>query len=191
VLNILFRILAVLTVFVLIVLLIGTLIPRGFSTSSSVSIEAPPERIFVEINRIKRWSNWTMWNEQEVSGLRVEYPGAEAGVGAIQTWTEPRGAGKLWITESLENERVNFTSLFANFPEMQSSITLRPEGDATRVQWKSEGALPSGPFYGWFGLTFSDSLAREYRKSLNRLKRLCEQDTQQAAAASAADPDAD
>jgi len=65
-------------------------------------------------------------------------------------------------------------SIFANFPEMQSSITLTEVDEGTRVEWKSEGALPGGPFYGWFGLTFSDSLVREYKKSLEKLKRTFE-----------------
>lgn len=157
--------------FVLIVLLIGSLMPRGFTTSSSTVIEAPPEVIFQQLNTIKTWSNWSMWNEQSIQGLEVSYSGPESGVGAIQTWTEPRGEGKLWITESLENELLKFTSVFANFPEMQSSITLTKVDNGTKVEWKSDGNLPKGPFYGWFGMTFGDSLAREYKKSLERLKR--------------------
>ena len=180
-LNILLRILAVMAAFVAIVLLIGTLMPRSFDTSSSVIIKAPPEKIFPQLNTIKMWSNWSMWSEHEISGLRVDYSGPESGVGAIQKWTEPRGDGKLWITESLKNERINFISNFANFPDMQSSITLTPEGDSTRVEWRSEGSLPGGPFYGWFGLTFGDSLAREYKKSLERLQRITEQSNETSA----------
>lgn len=164
----------VLVAFVLIVLLIGTMMPRGFETSSSVVIKAPPEVIFPQINNIKMWANWSMWNEHDIPGLKVEYSGPDSGVGAVQKWTEKRGEGKLWITESLENEVVNFTSIFAHFPESQSSITLTPGTDGVRVEWKSEGALPGGPFYGWFGMTFSDSLAREYKKALKKLKRHCE-----------------
>jgi len=163
--------------FVLIVLLIGTLIPRGFETSSHVVIKATPAEIFPHINTIKMWSNWTMWNEHEIKGLKVDYSGPLSGVGAIQKWTEPRGEGKLWIIESLQDQQVNFASTFANFPEMQSSFTLTPVDGGTRVEWKSAGALPKGPFYGWFGLTFADSLAREYKKSLEKLKRTIESST--------------
>ena len=49
--------------------------------------------------------------------------------------------------------------------------------NSTNVVWTSVGTLPSGPFYGWFGITFSDSLAVEYKKALERLKRVCEQET--------------
>ena len=172
--NLLLRILAALAVFIAIVMLIGTLIPRGFVTTSSVLIDAPPEKIFPYINRIRLWSEWTSWNPHDITSLKVEYSGSEEGEGAVQTWTEPRGKGKLWITESVENQSVNFTSSFANFPDMESSLMLVPESDKTRVKWISTGSLPAGPFYGWFGLTFADSLQVEYKTSLERLKRLVE-----------------
>ena len=54
---------------------------------------------------------------------------------------------------------------------------LTPDGNSTNVVWTSVGTLPSGPFYGWFGITFGDSLAVEYKKALDRLKRVCEQET--------------
>ncbi|MGI9517214.1 MAG: SRPBCC family protein [Pirellulaceae bacterium] len=176
-LNLLFRIFAALAVFIAIVMLIGSLIPRSFETTSSVVIDSSPEKIFPYINRIRLWSEWTMWNPHDITELKVEYSGSEEGEGAVQSWTEPRGKGKLWITESVTNQSVNFTSSFANFPDMQSSLTLIPQDEKTRVTWISTGSLPPGPFYGWFGLTFSDSLNREYKKSLDRLQRLVEMPT--------------
>ncbi len=173
--NILLRILAVMATFVVLVLLIGTLLPRNFESTSSVFIETEPEEIFQQLNTMKMWSNWSMWNAQDIVGLDVDYSGPPSGVGATQSWHEPRGEGKLWITGSQPNEKVNFASRFANFPEMLSSISLTPEKGGTRVEWKSTGSLPGGPFYGWFGLTFADSLSAEYKKSLQRLKRQCEQ----------------
>jgi len=174
VLNLFFRVVGVLVAFVLIVLLIGTLIPRDYSTSSSIVIKAPPAEIFPQVNTIKMWSNWSMWSSHEIPDLKMEYSGSEAGVGGVQKWTEVRGQGKMWITESLENERVNFSSTFSNFPEMQSSIQLTAVDGGTLVEWTSEGSLPSGPFYGWFGLTFADSLSLQYKKSLERLKQQVE-----------------
>ena len=176
-LNILFRILTVVAVFVMTVLLIGTLLPRGFETTSSVKIDASPEVIFRQINVMKYWSNWSMWNEHDISGLRVDYSGPASGVGAMQKWTELRGEGKLRITESVPNQELAFVSSFSNFPEMDSQIVLTADGSTTNVVWTSVGTLPSGPFYGWFGITFGDSLAVEYKKALERLKRVCEQET--------------
>lgn len=169
-LSILFRLLGVIAVFIMIVLLIGTLIPRDYDAATHVVIKAPPEVIFPELNTIKRWSNWSMWSEHEIEGLTVTYAGPASGVGAIQEWTEPRGNGVLEITESLLNEKVGFVSEFSNFPEMQSTISLVPQSDGTKVTWQSTGSLPSGPFYGWFGMTINDSLEMEFRKALNKLK---------------------
>ena len=173
--NLLLRIFLAVSAFIVIVLLIGTMMSRNFDMSTSVEINAPPEKVFPHINEMKRWSKWTMWSPNRISDLTVEYSGEASGKGAIQEWTEHRGKGKLWITESIENEKVGFTSSFTKFPDMHSEITLTPtEGGGAKVTWASQGALPSGPFYGWFGMTFSDSLRNEYSKSLTLLKQLCE-----------------
>lgn len=169
-LSILFRLLGVIAVFVLIVLLIGTLIPRDYDASTHVVIKAPPEVIFPELNTIKRWSNWSMWSEHVTEGLTVSYDGPAAGVGSIQKWVEPRGTGVLEITESVLNEKVEFVSEFSNFPAMENIIRLSPQSNGTKVTWQSTGSLPSGPFYGWFGMTINDSLEMEFRKALNKLK---------------------
>ena len=169
-LSILFRLLGVIAVFIMIVLLIGTLIPRDYDAATHVVIKAPPEVIFPELNTIKRWSNWSMWSEHEIEGLTVTYSGPASGVGAIQEWTEPRGAGVLEITESIPNQKIGFVSEFSNFPEMDSTIRLDPQAEGTKVTWQSIGSLPSGPFYGWFGMTINDSLEMEFRKALNKLK---------------------
>jgi hypothetical protein len=156
-------------------LLIGSLLPRSFETSSSVSINAPASQIFPCLNDLRQWQAWSPWNAHAIPGLSVEIGNPSSGVGATQTWVEPRGEGKLWITDVVETEQVKFKSRFANFPEMESSIVLKPEaGNATQVSWASRGSLPGGPFYGWFGLSFSSALQEEYNKSLSRLKETVE-----------------
>ena len=161
--------------FVGLVLLIGSLLPRSFETATYIVIDAPPEQVFPHINQIRMWSNWSMWNEHDIRDLKVEYSGAEAGVGAVQKWSEPRGEGKLWITESLPNREIQFSSTFGDFPKMESRIVLSPDKGKTRVRWHSLGELPGGPFYGWFGSAYSGGLSAIYDKSLEKLKRHVEQ----------------
>ena len=173
--NLLLRIFLAVSAFIGIVLLIGTMISRDFDVATSIEIDAPVEKVFSEVNRIRRWNKWTMWSPNRIADLTLEFSGSEEGEGAVQEWTELRGKGKLWITESVKNQKVAFTSSFGKFPDMDSEITLEalPNG-GTKVTWSSVGALPSGPFYGWFGMTFSDALRVEYDKSLDLLKKLCE-----------------
>ena len=163
-----------------IIAVIGSLLPRSYDFESTTVIAAPAADVFEQVNTIKAWHDWSQWSPQQVEGLEVEYSGTESGVGAAQKWTDPRGDGKLWITESVPNQKVAYQLEFAGFPEMTSSIDLSPiaddsgEGKSTKVVWSSRGVLPGGPFYGFFSPFFATGMKHEYDASLERLKALVE-----------------
>ena len=73
---------------------------------------------------MKAWAKWSPWSPNQIEGLKVEYSGTPSGVGSAQSWTDQRGDGKLWIVESVPNQRVGYRMEFAGFPEMASSIEL-------------------------------------------------------------------
>lgn len=154
---------------------IGSMLPRAYSFETEIEIEASPETIFPKINSLERWQDWSrQWNPAEIEGLEIRYSGESSGIGATQTWTDIRGDGKLWITESTAHQSVKYESLFANFPKMTSEIVLIPVEGKTRVKWSSSGRLPGGPFYGFFGSFFSIQMKAEYERSLEKLKTGCE-----------------
>ena len=159
-----------------IVAIIGSLLPRSFDFQTSLEIDAPPEQVFPYLNSLPRWQEWSrQWNPNEIDNLEISYNGTESGVGAAQSWTDPRGSGKLWITVSDPNERVEYEIDFAGRPRMSSQLTLiENDAGSTIVQWRSTGRLPAGPFYGYFGSFFSTHMSNEYDNSLARLKQLVE-----------------
>lgn len=170
-LNLLVRIIIAVSVLVGIVLLIGTLLPREYETTNSIEIPAAPGDVFPFLVDLQEWQLWSPWNA-DTEGLRVTLGDRTSGVGATQTWTEPRGEGSLVLTEVVDNERVLYRSEFANFPELTGTFQLTEiDPQRTRVTWQTQGALPGGPFYGWFGMMFSTAMQGEYQKSLTRLKQ--------------------
>ncbi|MEM7783037.1 MAG: hypothetical protein AAF623_06770, partial [Planctomycetota bacterium] len=82
--------------------------------------------------------------------------------------------GKLWITKSQPNDLIEYEMLYANFPKMTSRWRLNQTGTITKLTWQSEGLLPGGPFYGYFGSFFSIQMKNQYDLSLQQLKELIE-----------------
>ena len=172
--NLLLRIAIALGLLVGIVALIGSLLPRDYAFESRVEVAAPPEDVFPWLNNLDQWQNWSMWRRDRIEGLSVQTGPKKEGVGAVQTWSEPRGRGKLWITASEPDRRVEYKLDFENFPTMDSTIQLVPSGQGTTVIWTSRGKLPSGPFYGYFGSIFGDGMKYEYDQALQELKKQIE-----------------
>lgn len=173
--NLLLRIFIAVTTLILILLAIGSLLPRDYLAESSITIQAPREDIFPYLSRLKSWPNWMRnWDSHYIPDLKIQYSGSETGVGAIQQWSEPRGMGKLWITASVDNQKIEYDSKFADFPIMNSVIELDEQDGRTRVLWSSSGRLPAGPFYGYTAAWFAGAFEREYDQSLAALKTLVE-----------------
>ena len=152
--NLLLRIFLAVGACVLLMMLIGSLLPRGFDVSASTTINATPEQVFPMLNDLRQWQAWSPWNEREVKGLSVEYSDPSTGAGAVMKWTEPRGDGKLWITSTDPPESINFSHRAVGYPQIDSYIQLAVSGDSTTVTWRSSGSLPGGPFYGWTAWLF-------------------------------------
>ena len=171
------RLLLLIAAIIGVLCLFEQLLPRSYDFQQSVEIARRPEEIFPQLNSIKKWPQWSQqFNMQKIQGLDIKYSGKDEGVGAAQTWTEIRGSGKLWITESTPNETLTYEVEFHNFPKMTSTFTLDPAGeDKTVVTWRSTGQLPRTPLYGLMAPVFGTQMEYEYEKSLAALKALVEQ----------------
>ena len=174
--KILFRLALLVAAFIGMILLIGSLLPRDFEIDSTIEISAAPAEVFLMINSLPNWQLWSTFNEERVAGLKIEYGPIREGEGAVQKWTDVRGAGKLWITKSVKNEGIEYDLQFHDFPTMRSSIQISDVGGGNcSVKWTSSGSLPKGPFYGYSALFFSTQMSHQYSQGLERLKQIIEE----------------
>ena len=170
------RLLLLIAAIIGVLLLFEQMLPRSYDFQQSVEINRPAEEIFPYLNSLKKWPQWSeQFNMQKIDGLIIKYSGTEEGLGAAQTWTEIRGTGKIWISESKPYEELSYEGEFHNFPKMSSTFTLDPAGDEkTIVTWRSTGRLPQTPPYGLLSTIFEAQMEHEYEKSLAGLKALVE-----------------
>ena len=168
------RLIATVIVAIGLLLVVGSFLPRDYSFQTEMKFAASPDEIFPYVNNLKAWQEWSSYSSDINPQLELTLGPIEEGVDASQSWVETRGSGKLWITHSIPNEQIAYIVEFGNFPAMKSTMELVPDGEETLVKWSSQGRLPGGPFYGWFGRYFSEILVADYRSSLERLKRIVE-----------------
>ncbi len=170
-LKVLLRLVLVLLVLGGILALVGSLLPHDFDVRTVRQVNAPPAAIFPVISDLRRWSEWTAWDDKGKPWLKIQFGPDTEGAGASQTWTDPRGSGKLWLTGTVLNESIEYQTRFGRFPEITNRISLQPNQSGTEVVWTSSGRLPSGPFYGFFRGFFCEGLRREYDSSLEKLEK--------------------
>ena len=75
--------------------------PHTFRLQRSITINAPPEKIFSLINDFKSWVAWSPWEKMDPA-LKRTYSGAAQGQRAVYEWNGNNqvGQGRMEITES-------------------------------------------------------------------------------------------
>ncbi|MES2490984.1 MAG: SRPBCC family protein [Pseudomonadota bacterium] len=152
--------------------------PDTFQVSRSVSIKAPPEKIFPLINNVHSWTTWSPYEKLDPA-MKRSYSGPEAGVGAIYSWegNSSVGSGKMEIAESKPSSNVKFKLDFYKPFEARNSaeFTLAAEGDHTTVTWTMDG--PSPYISKLMGVFFNmdKMIGDAFADGLNNLKGLSEQ----------------
>jgi hypothetical protein len=160
--------------------LIGLTLPRSYRVERSVLIQAKPTAIFPHVNELKRWPDWTAWNQARYTDMRVNFEGPDTGVGAVYKWEgDSSGIGSLRITKSDPAQGVWYDLDFDNGKHLsQGSILFEAEGDATRVVWSNDGDLGLNPVNRWFGLLMDKMMGPDFATGLENLKRRAETETE-------------
>ena len=148
-----------------------------FEVARSTTIAAPRERVHGLIDDFHQWRAWSPWEDID-PGLRRDYSGPDAGVGARYAWEGNRKAGKgsMEITESAP-ERVGLRLVFEKPWKADNRVAfeLEPAGEGTTaVTWRMTGTNKG--VAGIFAKVFNmDRLVgKDFEKGLARLKTTAE-----------------
>lgn len=113
-----------------------------YTVERSVTIAAPPERIYDQLANFHNWTNWSPWEDVDPE-LKRTYSGAESGTGAVYGWSGNRkaGQGRMEITDAIAPSRVQIDLRFEKpwKARNDTTFTIQPEGSGSRVTWSMTG----------------------------------------------------
>lgn len=148
-----------------------------YNVERSVTIEAPPARIYDQIANFHNWTNWSPWEDRDPE-LRRTYSGAESGTGATYGWSGNRkaGQGRMEITDATEPERVQIELVFEKPWKARNDtlFTIAPQGSGSRVTWSLTGKNTLMTKVMGIFKTMDKFLGPDFDKGLARLKATTE-----------------
>lgn len=161
---------------VLLVVVIATR-PGTFRYTRSLSIAAPPETLFAQVNDLHKFQDWNPWAKVDPS-CNISYTGPASGVGSAYTWAGNKevGEGTMTIVETKPGElvraRMDFRKPFAATNTVD--FTFKPEGNHTVVTWSMYGPNNfMGKAIGLF-IDCDKMCGDQFTKGLGTLKSLVE-----------------
>lgn len=127
------------------VLVLAATKPGTLRVQRSVSIKAPPDKVFPFINNLKTMNEWNPFAKQDPT-IRLTYSGPAGGKGAANDWDSDgqAGKGRLEITESAPPSQVTMRLDMIKPMEGHNTIlfALQPHADGTNVTWSMTGTCP-------------------------------------------------
>lgn len=151
--------------------------PDTFRVQRSVSIKAPPERIFALIMDLRGWRAWSPYEKRDPDMKRT-HGGAEQGKGAVYAWDGNRnvGAGRMEIIDAVPPAKVVISLAFLRpfKADNTAEFTLEPKGEATTVTWAMYGPnLFVGKVMGLF-MDMDKMIGRDFEEGLANIKAVAE-----------------
>lgn len=158
-----------------IVLVVGALlISPTYRVERTVTINAPPSKIYPLIASPKVWPRWTVWSQRD-PGMKMSFSGAESGTGAKWAWEDKDGKGHMEFTHAEPDRAIRYR---LDFPDMSMSstgaLTLTPADNATRVSWTNEGDMGFNLVGRWFVPFMDGMMGPDFEAGLANLKSLAE-----------------
>jgi uncharacterized protein YndB with AHSA1/START domain len=162
--------------FILLLVIVGLFLPREFEVSRSIVIDAPPERVFVHVNDVRKQE---AWSAQKAVDPTVVYsyppPDESVGEGAWYSWTSDHsGAGKLTIVRSDPPRRIEATVEFERGRGVAIFYTFEPVDGGTRVAWGIGAEAGWNIPHRYMGLFAENLIGPWLKEELDLLKALVE-----------------
>jgi uncharacterized protein YndB with AHSA1/START domain len=160
-----------------IVLTLGSfMLSSEFQVQRSLTVAAPPERIYELVAEPRRWKEWSVWNRRDPA-MQISYEGPVSGVGAVWAWkSTSEGDGRMSFTAAEPGKRLGYDLYFPDFGTTSTGeITMAPEAGGTRVTWSMNGNMGSNPMFRWIALFADRMVGADFEGGLANLKQLAEQ----------------
>jgi uncharacterized protein YndB with AHSA1/START domain len=172
-LKVILIILAVIAVAVVALLVYASTRPNSFRVQRSITIKAPAEKIFPQVNDLRAQQAWSPWEAKDPAMKRT-YSGEQSGKSAKYEWQGNKqvGHGRMEIVESTPPTRLVMKIDFLEpFPaNNMAEFVLEPRGDSTVVTWAIYGPSPfMSKLMGVF-MNIDTMVGKEFDTGLANLK---------------------
>jgi uncharacterized protein YndB with AHSA1/START domain len=159
------------------VLILAATKPTTLRVQRSVSINAPPERIFSLISDFHQWVTWSPY-EQKDPAMKRTYSGTERGRGAVYAWDGNKnvGSGRMEILDvSAPSKIVIKLDFFKPFEGHNTAeFTMLPQGDGTHVTWLMHGPANFMSRLIQVFMNLDNLIGKDFEAGLANLKTITE-----------------
>ncbi len=152
------------------IVIVGLLLPAEYSAERSTIIDAPITEVFAQVDDLERYNTWSPWAERDPD-IELTYSDQTVGLGAWYSWKgEVNGTGKLTITKSLANERIETELDFGDMGAAHGWWTFEQTDAGVKVTWGFRGDSGWNLFERYMGLMMDRMVGPDFERGLSNMK---------------------
>jgi len=159
------------------VLIAGIFVPKTYHLEKDITINAPQERVWNNVNSLQALEKWSPWADIDPS-MKVTHEGQQGEVGSVYRWEGNKdvGSGNQTLTKIQLPERVethlHFIKPFKG--EAESFIQLAGAGNGTKVTWGFDTKYSYPMNVMQLFVDMDEMMGNQYNKGLSKLKSISE-----------------
>jgi uncharacterized protein YndB with AHSA1/START domain len=163
-------------VIVVLVVVVATQ-PSTFHIERSITIAAPPESAFAQVNDFHAWAAWSPWEKMDPQMKRT-FEGAPSGTGAIYAWSgnDKVGEGRMTIEKSDKPAQIAIKLEFLKpwTATNTATFTFAPATGSTKVTWAMDGQNNFGAKAASLFMNMDKMVGDDFERGLTALKSIAE-----------------
>jgi uncharacterized protein YndB with AHSA1/START domain len=171
------KVLGFLLLVVLVLAIVIATRPGTYQIERSMTITAPSEIVFTNLEDFHRWPSWSPWEKLDPNMTRT-FSGAPTGVGSQYAWAgnDKVGEGRMTILEARPNQLVAIRLEFLKPWKSTSSthFTLASQTDETKVTWTMNGTNDWMAKAMGLVMNMDKMIGSDFERGLTNLKTLSE-----------------
>jgi hypothetical protein len=168
-------------VLVVLVVVAGVLIyastkPDTFRVERTVSIDAPPDKIFPLIVDLKSWTAWSPYEKKDPE-LKRSFGPITSGKGATYSWDGNKnvGQGSMEILDAAPGKVVIKLDFVKPFEAHNTAeFIVQPKGNSSSVTWAIYGPSPIVSKVMGLFMNMDTMIGKDFEVGLANLKALAE-----------------
>jgi len=157
-----------------IIYLIASAQPRVAELERSIAIDAPVEKVFLEVSNLRNFVTWSPWSDKDPA-MKQTFTGEDGTVGSVYSWEGNRkvGKGSMTIKAIEPGQRIDLELNFG-FSTAESAFTVEPQGNRTIVRWSFRSDFGSKMTMRLMQPAMKKFVGKDYEAGLANLKRKLE-----------------
>lgn len=165
-----------LVVLIAALLIIAVFVPKSFVYEKSITINAPIDSVWGNVNSLGALDKWSPWNDHDPN-MKKGMSGIDGTIGAKQSWeSEIVGTGSQTI-ETIEKPNLFETKLDFLKPHEshgKAFVKLASEGINTKATWGMSGNMPYPANIMILFMNMEKSMGKDWDNGLSKLKKMSE-----------------